>query len=354
MALVTNTTNERDRFGNDIMDMSSVGLNTAVRYARTENGLRFSMVDVVRAVTGQSSKHISKIIERLPVHVSDEVTTGGHNLQFKGPGQKETTLITYEGVFKLIMALPGINAREMRTKFATVLQRYFAGDASLVPELIANNASDAPLNALAREDAGVEQVITEARIKAIVDEAYQTSLEKFRSQRRLKLYDDKVAELRRDKEHKRQKEMSEINMKMIEAEKSKLACEMENRADVNEKLRDELGLLERKLQLTAQLKADSSHQAPCIVSVSRVADQVLPIDTMSEAFRNKVLVAAGHLAASSLPAERHKITSLFGQPENWYHDKYYERMADLLAQAYKNAQASWRAPERPLDRYLKK
>ena len=80
-----------------------------------------------------------------------EIRSGSIVSKFIGVGQKDTTLITFKGVLKLVMRLPGVNAREMRDKFANVLQRYFAGDPTLVAELANNNASDNAVNSVARE-----------------------------------------------------------------------------------------------------------------------------------------------------------------------------------------------------------
>lgn len=91
------------------------------------------------------------VIQRLSDDVNADIGIGGSNFKFEGQGQRTTALITYKGVLKLIMALPGINAREMRTKFADVLQKYFAGDASLVLEMMDNAESTAGINSLARE-----------------------------------------------------------------------------------------------------------------------------------------------------------------------------------------------------------
>ena len=44
-----------------------------------------------------------------------------------------------------------MNAREMRTKFASVLQRYFAGDVTLIDDIADNYVSPEPVNELARE-----------------------------------------------------------------------------------------------------------------------------------------------------------------------------------------------------------
>jgi hypothetical protein len=71
--------------------------------------------------------------------------------KFKGRGQQDIILITYDGILELIMILPGINASVIRSEFASILKRYFAGDPTLVSEVIENNQSNAPINALARE-----------------------------------------------------------------------------------------------------------------------------------------------------------------------------------------------------------
>lgn len=148
-----------DQFGNEIMGLDEIGLlNSTVRIFRYPDCVRLSRMDLVMAVTGQSNKTASKTVSRLATSHQEEVTANCRTFKFKGPGQQDTTLITISGALKLIMALPGINAREMRTKFASVLQRYFAGDPGLVGELAHNNASSGSINALAREDLGVEQV----------------------------------------------------------------------------------------------------------------------------------------------------------------------------------------------------
>lgn len=55
------------------------------------------------------------------------------------------------------MVLPGRMAMEIRRKFADILLRYFAGDASLGPEIDANATSDHPINRAARAALDEEQ-----------------------------------------------------------------------------------------------------------------------------------------------------------------------------------------------------
>jgi hypothetical protein len=315
---------------------------------------------------------LNRLTNKSP-EIMQEVRSGSVLGKFFGRGQQITTLLTFKGVLKLIMALPGVNAREMREKFVDVLRRYFAGDPSLVSELVENNASGAPINQFAREDAGVAQVVSEEQIKLMCNDAIQQQLVKFETQRKRKLYDERVAENRREKEHKRrmlemekdkeakiavelmkmtaaEKEKA-AKIEIIDTEKAKLELEVKYRPLLNAQLDEEVSLMEKKALLTEKLIKLTANTAPCVVSVSRVAEQVLPVDTMSEAFRDRVLVRAGNYAVQHLPAERNKILSLFGLPENWYHDKYYERVAGFVGQAYKDVQATWEVPkEKPAER----
>jgi len=49
-----------------------------------------------------------------------------------------------------MMWLPGENAKKFRSKAAEILTSYYAGDVSLLKEIEANAASDAPINQMAR------------------------------------------------------------------------------------------------------------------------------------------------------------------------------------------------------------
>jgi len=60
-------------------------------------------------------------------------------------------LISFTDAIQLVMVLPGQMAKEVRKQFADVIHRYFAGDATLVPEIEANAQSAEPVAQLARE-----------------------------------------------------------------------------------------------------------------------------------------------------------------------------------------------------------
>jgi len=68
-----------------------------------------------------------------------------------GKGNGHTKLISFNDATQLVMVLPGKLAKEVRKQFADVIHRYFAGDATLVPEIEANAQSAEPVAQLARE-----------------------------------------------------------------------------------------------------------------------------------------------------------------------------------------------------------
>ena len=71
-------------------------------------------------------------------------------LKFKGAGQQEQPVIQFQGALKLLMRLPGENAKIFRSKAADILTRYYAGDKTLLKEVWANAQSASPINEAAR------------------------------------------------------------------------------------------------------------------------------------------------------------------------------------------------------------
>jgi hypothetical protein len=68
------------------------------------------------------------------------------------------------------MVLPGKIAKETRAQFAGIIQRYLAGDHSLIAEIQSNAASSAPIAELARESI-LPQVAAPAEIAADLEES---------------------------------------------------------------------------------------------------------------------------------------------------------------------------------------
>jgi hypothetical protein len=87
-----------------------------------------------------------------------------------GRGNGRTKLVSFKDGIELIMVLPGKIAKETRAQFAGIIQRYLAGDHSLIAEIQSNAASSAPIAELARESL-LPQVAAPAEIAADLEES---------------------------------------------------------------------------------------------------------------------------------------------------------------------------------------
>jgi hypothetical protein len=96
-----------------------------------------------------------------------EVDSFRVHLKFAGSGQKGTPCMTIKGLARLLMILSGKVAAEYRAIAEGVMTRYLGGDASLLPEIRANAASNAPLNQACR--AALEQEPVTGKRKEMED-----------------------------------------------------------------------------------------------------------------------------------------------------------------------------------------
>ena len=101
---------------NSVVSLHDIGVDADVRFVRYMEGIRFSDIDVAMAVTGKNNMQASIMIGRLSVNVKEEIYLKSITHKFKGRGQQLNKLVTIEGAFKLIMALPGKTALAMRLK----------------------------------------------------------------------------------------------------------------------------------------------------------------------------------------------------------------------------------------------
>jgi hypothetical protein len=70
--------------------------------------------------------------------------------QFPGQGNKPEPVITFKGALKLIMLVSGQKAAMYRSAMVKILQKYYAGDSSLLEEVEANAQSAGPIQQMAR------------------------------------------------------------------------------------------------------------------------------------------------------------------------------------------------------------
>ena len=117
-----------------------------------------SIRDIIMHCAAVSSKSANKIWERLPESRKQEVATECRNFKFSGQGQSEQPVITFRGTLKLVMWIGGENAKKYRSAMVNILQRYYAGDSSLLEEIEANSQSAGPIQQMARASLVAEAV----------------------------------------------------------------------------------------------------------------------------------------------------------------------------------------------------
>jgi hypothetical protein len=121
-----------------------------VRFCVKDGAQYLSIRDMIMCVCGKDPHDAAQIWRRMSPERLSEIGTLCSNFHFPGQGQSEQPVITFGGALKLIMFLPGEAAKTYRGIMSDILRRYYAGDASLMDEVITNNKSDSPVNEMAR------------------------------------------------------------------------------------------------------------------------------------------------------------------------------------------------------------
>ena len=121
-----------------------------VRFTEIDGKQYLSVRDLIMCLCGTSNDYAGKVYRDMPVEHKNEVRAWCTNFQFPGRGQSSQPVITFPGALKLAMFMPGENAKKSRLVLANILQRYYAGDESLVAEIRANAASTNPIMQMAR------------------------------------------------------------------------------------------------------------------------------------------------------------------------------------------------------------
>ena len=121
------------------------------------DGVQFlSVRDVIMHICDLSSIRANEKWRLLPDEVKNEVAEFFGNFKFPGKGNKPEPVITFKGVLKLVMLISGQKAALYRSAMVNILQRYYAGDGSLLEEVQANAQSDAPIQQMARASLAAE------------------------------------------------------------------------------------------------------------------------------------------------------------------------------------------------------
>ena len=106
----------------------------------TSDGMIYA-VDLVMIMTGKNCNDSNECLRELSSSLFNKE---------KFLIRSRSRLVSFEHALELVMVLPGKVAKETRTKFASIIKRYMAGDGALVDEINANAQSDAPIPQMAR------------------------------------------------------------------------------------------------------------------------------------------------------------------------------------------------------------
>ena len=185
--------------------------------------------------------------------------------KFNGRGQAENRLITYEGAINFIMVAPGVNPA-IRTKFADVLKRYFAGDPTLIWEIAENNQSNADINQAARDGTDIPQfksmeeleAYMETKMQEKIEAAIPSLLEKlqvdFKKQRSVTVADSRLAAKRTRENMELENSLTIKKMMLVEQFKENDHKRFLERKQVEKESKDhDIQYQEKKIKLHREL-----------------------------------------------------------------------------------------------------
>jgi len=225
--------------------------------------------EVIQYLTGNTPKRSCEIWRALPEDQVEELASFVKEYKFSGNGERVVPVISFPGILKLVMFLRGPKAFEHRLAIVKIMQRYHAGDASLIPEIQANAISDAPIAQMARESLAVEDGVQQSKKRQLEPSADMLQLEVLERKQRLdltglELYERKkkldleAAEREQElAERKRKFDMEELDRKQkldLETADRKQKLDLETAEREHElaerKKKTELETMERELALT--------------------------------------------------------------------------------------------------------
>lgn len=131
------------------------------RLAVIENVQYLSIRDVLMHICELSTIRANEKWRLLSDEVKTELAEFLGNFQFPGKGNRIEPVITFQGVLKLIMLVSGQKAALYRSAMVKILQKYYAGDSSLLEEVEANAQSAGPIQQMARASLVAEAVPVE-------------------------------------------------------------------------------------------------------------------------------------------------------------------------------------------------
>jgi hypothetical protein len=136
--------------GVERIPFDDIAQNSSVRVATVDGVQYLSIRDIIMVVCVKNGNYANEVWRRVPETFKAEVAGFIVNLKFKGPGQKSQPVIQFQGALKMMMWLPGEQAKKFRSTAVNILTSYYAGDKTLLDEVWANAQAQAPINEAAR------------------------------------------------------------------------------------------------------------------------------------------------------------------------------------------------------------
>ena len=134
-----------------VISFNEIIPEATVRFTLIDGVQYLSIRDIIMVMCDKNGNRAMETWAKIPQIYKNEVTVYIGSFKFKGRGQKEQPVIQFQGALKLMMWLPGEQAKKFRSQAAEILTRYYAGDKTLLGEVWANAQSKQPINEAARE-----------------------------------------------------------------------------------------------------------------------------------------------------------------------------------------------------------
>jgi hypothetical protein len=135
----------------NLIPFDDIAPGASVRVVVIDGVQYLSIRDIVMSLCQKNMNDASEVWRNLSDDRKHEVQDMITTYQFPGRGQSAQSVITFPGAIRLSMFLPGENAKRHRSATAKILERYFAGDKSLIAEIEANAVSMQPVAKMARK-----------------------------------------------------------------------------------------------------------------------------------------------------------------------------------------------------------
>ena len=121
-----------------------------VRFTVIDNQQYMSVRDIILVVCDKTVDTAGRVWREMSDEHKDDLRQYLSTYKFTGRGQLQQPVISFPGALKLMMFLPGSNAKKNRGAMVKILHRFYAGDKSLLTEIEANAMSDSPVAQMAR------------------------------------------------------------------------------------------------------------------------------------------------------------------------------------------------------------